>query len=130
MAAFGLTLLTCRTDFRSQKMWMEMAYELLYRFTWTTIEKVRPIQLTPERVPAFAIAEVAFMVTLTSAERQTSWMASQCLRIIAGAERQQGGAPPHHATEEEKVKRYPVFEQLGDPKAQPLGALCLANLEG
>ncbi|EKM59988.1 uncharacterized protein PHACADRAFT_115378 [Phanerochaete carnosa HHB-10118-sp] len=121
MAAFGLTLLTCRTDFRSQKMWMEMAYELLYRFTRLTIEKVRHIQLTPERVPAFAIAEIAFMVTLTSAERQTSWMAAQCLRIIAGAERQKGGAPPHFTTEEEKVKRYPVFEQLGDPKAQPLG---------
>lgn len=129
MASFGLTLLTARTDFRSQRMWMEMAHELLYRFTRTTIEKVRAIQLTPERVPAFAIAEIAFMVTLTSAERHASAMAATCLRLIAGAERQKGNPPPHLTSEEEKAKRYPVFEQLGDPKSLVLGALRLASLE-
>ena len=122
MAALGMTLLACRTDFRAQKMWMEMAYELLYRFTRSTNERVRQIQLTPERVPAFAIAEIACMVTLTSAERQTSAMAATCLRLIAGAERQKGGAPQHLTSEEEKARRYPVFEQLGDPKSFVLGA--------
>lgn len=128
MASFGLTLLTCRTDFRSQRMWMEMAHELLYRFTRTTMEKVRVIQLTPERVPAFAIAEIAFMVTLTSAERHASAMAATCLRLIAGAERQKGNAPPHLTSEEEKAKRYPVFEQLGDPRSIILGMQCLVGI--
>ena len=140
MAAFGMILLTCRTDFVSQRMWMDMSHELLYRFTRTTMvkiyhhsllrrtdaetqEKVRPIQLTPERVPAFAIAEIAFMVTLTSAERAASATAAQCLRLIAGAERQKGNAPAHLITEEEKAKRYPVYEQLGDPKALVLGRI-------
>jgi hypothetical protein len=84
-------------------------------------EKVRAVQLTPERVPAFAIAEIAFMVTLTSAERTASAIAAQCLRLIAGAERQKGSVPTHLITEEEKAKRYPVYEQLGDPKALVLG---------
>lgn len=123
MASFGMTLLACRTDFQAQKMWMEMAYELLYRFTRTTTDKVLHIQLTPERVPAFAIAEIAFMVTLTSAERHTSAMAATCLRLIAGAERQRGNPPQHVGSEEEKARRYPVFEQLGDPKWMLLGRI-------
>lgn len=61
------------------------------------------------------------MVTLTSAERTTSATAAQCLRLIAGAERQKGNAPAHLISEEEKARRYPVYEQLGDPKAMVLG---------
>ena len=147
MASFGLALMICRTDFRTQRMWMDMAHELLYRFTRTTLvrlfvlynnsahlrcivlqEKVRAIQLTPERVPAFAIAEIAFMVTLTSAERIASATAAQCLRLIAGAERQKGNAPAHLISEEEKARRYPVYEQLGDPKAMVLGEHALLSL--
>lgn len=37
MASFGLTLLYCRTDFEGQRMWMDLAHELLYRFTRTTL---------------------------------------------------------------------------------------------
>lgn len=65
------------------------------------------------------------MVTLTSAERTTSATAAQCLRLIAGAERQKGNAPAHLISEEEKARRYPVYEQLGDPKAMVLGERCL-----
>ena len=61
------------------------------------------------------------MVTLTSAERMASATAAQCLRLIAGAERQKGNAPPHLISEEEKARRYPVYEQLGDSKALVLG---------
>lgn len=87
---------------------------------------MRAIQLTPERVPAFAIAEIAFLVTLTSAERTASATAAQCLRLLAGAERQKGNAPTHLISEEERSKRYPVYEQLGDPKALVLGASWLS----
>ncbi|KAI0340881.1 hypothetical protein BDW22DRAFT_1485833 [Trametopsis cervina] len=121
MAAFGMGLLVARHDFEAQRMWMTLAHELLFRFTRSTLEKVRTIQLTPERVAAFAIAEIAFMVTLTSADRLVSATASSCLRLIAGAERQKGPAPSHLITEEEKAKRYPVYEQLGDSRALVLG---------
>ena len=33
MAAFGMNLLNCRTDFEAQRMWMHMSHELLFRFT-------------------------------------------------------------------------------------------------
>ena len=33
MAAFGMNLLNCRTDFEAQRMWMHMSHDLLYRFT-------------------------------------------------------------------------------------------------
>lgn len=62
------------------------------------------------------------MVTLTSADRMVSAAAAQCLRLLAGAERQRGNtAPAHLLTEEERSKRYPIYEQLGDPKALVLG---------
>ncbi len=79
------------------------------------------IQFTPERAPAFAIAEIALLVTLTSADRVVSATASHCLRLIAAAERQKGGAPTHLISDEEKGKRYPVYEQLGNAKALVLG---------
>lgn len=61
------------------------------------------------------------MVTLTSADRVVSATAAQCLRLIAGAERQKGGAPANLISEEEKAKRYPVYEQLGDSRSLILG---------
>ena len=144
MAAFGMCLLLARNDFDVQRMWIGLGHELMFRYTRTTLvscahnylqeyistlcfiftdsqEKVRPIQLTPERVGAFAIAEIAFMVSLTSADRTVSATSAQCLRLIAGAERQRGSPPAHLISEEEKARRYPVYEQLGDPKALVLG---------
>lgn len=61
------------------------------------------------------------MVSLTSADRYVSATSAKCLRLIAGAERQKGGAPPHLISEEEKAKRYPVYEQLGHAKSMILG---------
>ncbi|KAI0089247.1 hypothetical protein BDY19DRAFT_1089227 [Irpex rosettiformis] len=121
MAAFGMCLLLARNDFNAQRMWIGLGHELMFRYTRTTLEKVRPIQLTPERVGAFAIAEIAFLVSLTSADRTVSATSAQCLRLIAGAERQRGSPPAHLISEEEKARRYPVYEQLGDPKALVLG---------
>ena len=60
-------------------------------------------------------------MTLTSADRIVSATASTCLRLIAIAERQKGSTPMHLLSEEEKSKRYPVYEQLGAPKALVLG---------
>ena len=68
------------------------------------------------------------MVTLTSADRIVSATAAQCLRLIAGAERQKGSPPPALISEEEKAKRYPVYEQLGDARALILGMLLNAFL--
>ena len=74
-----------------------------------------------EWAAAFGIAEIAFLVTLTSADRIVSATAAHCLRLIAIAERQKGSTPAHLTSEEEKSKRYPVYEQLGTAKALVLG---------
>ena len=137
MAAFGMGLLLARHDLEEQRMWMKLAHGLLSRFTRNSTvclrrppevdcqtdlsalsqEKLRTVHLTPERAPAFALLEIAFLVTLTSADRIVSATAAQCLRMIAGAERQKGATPSNLISEEEKAKRYPVYEQLGDSKS-------------
>ena len=43
--------------------------------------------MSVERIPAFLIAEIAFLVSLTSAARTVSAQACQCLRQLAKAER-------------------------------------------
>ncbi|KAJ3551785.1 hypothetical protein NM688_g4509 [Phlebia brevispora] len=122
MAAFGMSLLSCRTDFEAQRMWMHMSHELLYRFL-LTMDAVKIPQVPDGRSDAFGLAEIAFLVTLTSADRTVSATAAHCLRLIAVIERQKGGAPARLVSEEEKSKRYPVYEQLGNAKALILGRI-------
>ena len=79
------------------------------------------MELPEEWSAAFSLAEIAFLVTLTSADRVVSATAAHCLRLIAISERAKGSIPAHVITEEEKSKRYPVYEQLGIAKALVLG---------
>ncbi len=82
------------------------------------------MQRPADRTAAFGVAEIAFLVTLTSADRTASATAAHCLRLIAMVERQKGESPTHVVTDEEKAKRYPVYEGLANAKALVLGALC------
>lgn len=66
------------------------------------------------RLPGIVIAEVAFLVTLTSADTGVALVAAKGLREIAIAE----CLPNPRRTVEETddvSKRYPLYEQLGDP---------------
>lgn len=120
-------------------MWVNMAYELMYRFTQKssvgvlsvklfslqlTFQKqdhIKQIQLTNERLPAFAIAEIAFLVSLTSADTNVTLTAAHCLRLLAQAETMPNAPITTSLSEDERVKRYPIYEQLGDPKIMIVG---------
>jgi hypothetical protein len=82
---------------------------------------VKAIQLHPERVHAFALCEIALLVSLMSADKGVSQLAAQSLRIIAEAERHPD-APIHSGmSTEERCRRHPVYERLGDPNVVVVG---------
>ena len=74
------------------------------------------------RLPAMMVAEIAFLVSLTSADSRVSTMAARGLREIAMAEASQDELGLIDEPEE-AAKRYPVYEQLGDPSVVTLGEL-------
>lgn len=78
-------------------------------------------RLTADRIPAMALAELAFLVSLTSADNTVSIMAAKGLRAIAMVERGPGAPYNHDLPEDERIKRYPVYDQLGDPKVMAVG---------
>lgn len=73
------------------------------------------------RVPAFALAEIAFLASLTSVNSEVSQLAAQGLRCIAQAERHPNAPVNPRLTEEERSKRNPIYEQLGDPSVVIVG---------
>lgn len=74
-----------------------------------------------DRVPAFILAEIAFLVTLSSADSNVSLTAAHCLRLLAEAERAPGAPQDTTLTEDERSKRFTIYEQLGDPKVMVVG---------
>ncbi|KAI5118442.1 hypothetical protein M0805_000576 [Coniferiporia weirii] len=72
------------------------------------------------RLPAVVVAEAAFLVTLTSTDTIVSSLAAKGLREIAIAECMPN---PRRLIEEtdEEAKRYPLYEQLGDPSVVVVG---------
>ncbi|GBE80125.1 hypothetical protein SCP_0213280 [Sparassis crispa] len=123
LAALGMNLIDTRTDLQSQRMFISMAYEIMYRFSSSTKEHIEPIQMCTDRVPAFAIAEIAFLVSLTSADSYVTLTAAHCLRLLARAETMPKAPAPAAENEEERVKRYTLYEQLGDPSVIAVGRI-------
>lgn len=72
------------------------------------------------RIPSIVIAEGALLVTLTSPDVTVSSMAAKGLREIAIAECLPN---PRRTIEEpdDQAKRYPMYEQLGDPSVIVIG---------
>ncbi|CCM02314.1 uncharacterized protein FIBRA_04405 [Fibroporia radiculosa] len=122
LATFCTNLLDARTDLQAQRVWINMAYEILYRYTQpANTEQTKKIHLAKERLPAFAIAEIAFLVSLTSADTSVTLTAAHCLRLLAQAETAPDAPVASEISDDERVKRYPVYEQLGDPKVMVIG---------
>ena len=67
-----------------------------------------------------AIAEIAFLVSLTSADTSVSTIAAKALREIALSE---GSAPAQkrNPINEERARRFAIYEQLGDPTVVTVG---------
>ena len=75
------------------------------------------------RLPEIIVAEVAFLVTLTSSDTPVSTIAAKGLREIAIAECLPNPRRPFEESDE-AAKRYPLYEQLGDPSVLIVGELC------
>lgn len=74
------------------------------------------------RLPSVIIAEIAFLVTLTSTDTVVSSFAARGLREIAIAECLPNSRRPFEESDE-AAKRYPVYEQLGDPSVLVVGKM-------
>jgi len=72
-------------------------------------------------VTAFAILEIACLVSLTSLNINVSLTAAHCLRLIAEVERFPDVPLNEKMSEEDRTKRYPIYDQIGDPKVPVVG---------
>ncbi|KAG2156346.1 hypothetical protein DEU56DRAFT_231415 [Suillus clintonianus] len=115
-------LLLTRLDPDSQRLWIHVAHQLVECYHRKSEDNhARGMQFDKNRVPAFAMSEIAFLVSLTSVSSDVSQLAAQGLRLIAQAERQPGAPVNDGLTEEERSKRNPIYEQLGDPSVIIVG---------
>jgi hypothetical protein len=131
-------LLYERKEIEAQKLWVIVAHQLVELFsrkssvscdsslkthllTYTQSSLVRDIQAEPLRVPAFALAEIAFLISLTSADNHVSYLASKALRNMVIAEEQSHAPLNKLLVEEDRAKRNRMYEQLGDPKILIVG---------
>lgn len=83
---------------------------------------MKEIQLNAKRVASFALTEIAFLVSLTLVDSHASHLAAKGLRLISHAERQPDAPVNQTVTDEDRSKRNPIYEQLGDPKVMVVGA--------
>ncbi|KAH9939229.1 uncharacterized protein BXZ73DRAFT_88953 [Epithele typhae] len=127
LASVATNLLSVRTDLQTQRMLIQHAYETMYRYA--NVEKDSVLSLstpTPtSHVAAFSLAEIAFLVSLCSADGVVSLTACNCLRLMAQIERQpcNPSGPVSETSVEEAIKRHPIYEQLGDPKVSMIGRI-------
>lgn len=70
---------------------------------------------------AFLVLEIACLVSLTSLNINVSLTAAHCLRLISEVERFPDVPLNGNMTEEDRAKRYPIYDQLGDPKVPVVG---------
>ena len=68
------------------------------------------------------LAEIALLVSLPSSDSIVSHTAAKGLRLIAHIESQTDAPSNPTITEEDKSKRYPVYDRMGDPKVLIVGA--------
>jgi hypothetical protein len=69
------------------------------------------------------ILEIACLISLTSLNINVSLTAAHCLRFIGEVERFPGVPLSENIPEEERSKRYPIYDQIGDPKVPILGRM-------
>lgn len=67
------------------------------------------------------MTEIAFLISLTSADKGISRIAAEGLRYIAQAERQPNTPVNSGISDEERAKRHSVYEELGDPNVIVFG---------
>lgn len=88
---------------------------------------MKEIQNNEGRLSAFALAEIAFLISLTSADSEVSFLAAKGLRLLAHSESQLGAPTNPIVGGEDRAKRHLVYEQLGDPRVMIVGAYSHVN---
>ncbi|KAF4620069.1 hypothetical protein D9613_004830 [Agrocybe pediades] len=117
-------LLAIRDDADSERLCISVAHQVMEFYAMNSdLEYIQFLQIDPNRIPALALAEIAFLVELTSADNDISHLAAKGLRLIAHAERQENAPVNACITEEDRSKRNPIYEQLGDPGITIAGRL-------
>ncbi|KIJ20411.1 hypothetical protein PAXINDRAFT_166473 [Paxillus involutus ATCC 200175] len=115
-------LLLTRLEPNGQRLWMSMSHQLIETYhRKSKADHARDLQFSSDRIPAFALSEISFLVSLTSVNSDVSQLAAQGLRLIAQAERHPDAPVNMGLTEEERSKRNPIYEQLGDPSVVIVG---------
>ncbi|KAF9067659.1 hypothetical protein BDP27DRAFT_1225535 [Rhodocollybia butyracea] len=122
LASVATNLLHTRTDVESQRLWANLIMRLLEFFARPTDDLVlRAAQRDPAHVPPMIIAEIALLASLPSADLVVSHTAAKGLRLLVHIERQVDAPNNPTISEEDKSKRYPVYDRLGDPKVLIIG---------
>jgi hypothetical protein len=90
------------------------------------LEHVKTVQLTSCRIHAFALAEIAFVVSLTSADSGVSQAAAKGLRILAQTDSltREKVSP---GSDNDRESRNSIYEQLGDPNVVVVGTCRLSD---
>ncbi|KAG6854445.1 hypothetical protein C0991_006524 [Blastosporella zonata] len=115
-------LLHARQDLEAERLWMSIAHQLLELYTKKTMNPaIREAQVHKDRVSAFALAEIAFFVALTSADSNVSALAGKGLRFLARAEYQPGAPVNPTLSDDARSARNLTYEQLGDPTVIVIG---------
>jgi hypothetical protein len=105
-------------------MWIQSLDTLLQTYTRPCpYEHIEAVKQAPERIPAFTIAEIILLISLTSVNSKVCAAAAQALRKLALAERNTGAIRHTAHGEDESVRRLQAYEQLGDPRCILMGWL-------
>ncbi|KAF8635007.1 hypothetical protein AX15_000591 [Amanita polypyramis BW_CC] len=113
-------LINCRADSENQRLWISAAYQTLEQYAWKNdYPHVKEIQNDPGRLPAFAMTEIALVISLTSAESSVSQLSARTLRLLATVERQPGF--PNSTSLADAQHRLAIYDRLGDPKIMVIG---------
>ncbi|KAG6857003.1 hypothetical protein H0H87_011097 [Tephrocybe sp. NHM501043] len=117
-----MNLLHTRQDSEAERLWMSIAHQLLELYTKKTLNPaIKEAQVHGDRVSAFALAEIAFFVSLTSPDSSVSALAGKGLRFLARAEHQPGAPVNPTLSDDARSARNLTYEQLGDPTIMVIG---------
>ncbi|KAF5371189.1 hypothetical protein D9758_004214 [Tetrapyrgos nigripes] len=116
------SLMNERNNLEHQRLWTRYTLNILELFMRPTENlAIRAVQRHQDRVPAFMLAEIALLVSLPSADNDISHVAAQGLRLLTHLENQVDAPVNNIISEDDKGKRYPVYDRLGDPKVMVVG---------
>ncbi|KAJ7181585.1 hypothetical protein C8R43DRAFT_1229418 [Mycena crocata] len=122
LACLSSNLLRTRGDAELTRMWTTAINRILRQYTMNSeSEHARSVCTDEARTPAFVLAEIALLVTLTSEDSDISYLAARGLRYLAYLESVPGAPPAPVADDEQLSKRHLVYEQLGDPRVVIVG---------